>query len=74
MGRASRSRERAVGGLEFVCFPSQGMCERSKGAGCVIRLGNWGGPLGAERGLWGGRGLNDCIKSSWVTAVRGRLV
>ena len=31
------------------------MGEGSKGAVGVIRLGNWGGPLGAERGLWGFR-------------------
>ena len=48
--------------------------EGSKGAVGVIWLGNWGGPLGAERGLWEGWGLSDCIKSLWVRAARGRLV
>ena len=34
------------------------MGDSSKGAVGVIRLGNWGGPLGAERGLSGGWGLS----------------
>ena len=41
-----------MGGLGFECSPSKGVGEGSKGAIGVIRLGNWGGPLGSERGLW----------------------
>ena len=51
-GRDCLCRGRAMRGR--VCFPSQGVCELSKGVGSAIRVGNWGGPLGAERGLWGG--------------------
>ena len=41
-----------MGELGFEYFPSQSMGEGRKGAAGVIRLGNWGGPLGAESGLW----------------------
>ena len=63
-----------MGGSGFECLHQECMDEGRKGAVGVIRLGNWGGPLGAERGLWGGRGLIVCIKSVWMRAGRGRLV
>ena len=57
-----------------MCHPSQGVCERSKEAGCVIRVGVWGGPLGAERGLWGGCDLCAFLLRACVSAARGRVV
>ena len=63
-----------MGGLGSVCFFSQGVYGHSKGAGCEIRLRVWGGPLGAERGLWGGWGLCDFLHRAWVREGYGRLV
>ena len=74
VGRDCRCRGRALRWLGFVCLPSQGMCECSKGAGCVIRVGIWGGPLGTERGLWGGWGLCVFLHRAYVSAARGRVV
>ena len=73
-GRDCPYRGRALRGLGIVCFPSQGVCELSKGAGSAIRVGNWGGPLGAKRGLWRGWGLSPFFHTAWAREGCGCLV
>ena len=52
LGRASRGRERAMGGFRVDSNSPECVGEGSKGPKGVIRLGVWGGLLRAKRGLW----------------------
>ena len=62
------------GGFGSVCILSQGVGKRGHWALGGIRLCAWGGPLGAERGLWGGWGLSPFLHMAWMREGSGRLV